>query len=142
MQQSVNQSKENTVKNLRGLDQGRGAVQSGWNHFVAGDVLYIGFDARCDIDLVAVKGDALETREEVLLGDGLDALLGDLAGQLVEFGAGFGNFLGGIDEVHRVLQRALAACVVRHLHHDHAHVLGQHDNLQKQMTPKNTLAMV
>ena len=43
--------------------------------------------------------------------------------------------LCGIDDVHCGLERASAPGEVCHLHHDHAHVLGQHDDVIALVVP-------
>lgn len=68
--------------------------------------MHVGLDLRGDLDLVAVERDALQVRQKILLGGALRALVGDLAGQLVQLGARLGDLLGRIDHVHGSLEGA------------------------------------
>ena len=55
--------------------------------------------------------------------------------QLIQLGAGLGDPLGRVDHIHGGLERPPAPSKVRHLHHDHAHVLGQHNDVVTLVIP-------
>lgn len=84
---------------------------------------------------MAVEGDPLQVGEQILFGAGLRALFGNLTGQLVQFLTGLGDFLRRIDHVHGGLQGATTTCKVRHLHHDHAHVFRQENDIVAGVIP-------
>ena len=149
---------------LGGLDEGGGRVKAG-DYQLPRHVLDISFDLGGDVQLVAVEGDPLKVGDQVLLGCGLWTLLSNDSelwktyyfqsctfdtdhfkvpspGEFVELGSILRNPLGGIDDIHGGFERASASCEVRHLHHDHAHVLGQHDDVVTLVVPLTHLGVL
>ena len=61
---------------LGSLDQRRGRVEAGDDQ-LPGHVLDVGLHLAGDIQLVAVEGDTLQIRDQILLGAGLRALVSD-----------------------------------------------------------------
>ncbi|MFN9940243.1 MAG: hypothetical protein ACK56I_12295, partial [bacterium] len=116
------------------LDERGGGVQAG-DDKLAGDVLHVRLHLASDVELVAVEGDPLQVGDEILLGGGLGALVGDHARQLVELCARFGDLLGRVDNIHGCLERAAAPREICHLHHDETHVLGQNDDVVAVVVP-------
>ena len=111
-------------------------------HFKLTQILSVDPDLAGDVKLVAVESDPLQVGQQVLLGRGLWALVSNQPGKLVQLRARFGDTLGRRDDVHRSLQPALAPGEVRHLHHDHAHVLRQHDHVVAIIVPLAHLEIV
>ena len=111
-------------------------------HFKLTQILGVDPDLAGDVKLVAVESDSLQVGQQVLLGRRLRALVSYQPGQLVQLRARLGDALGGRDDVHRGLQPALAPGEVRHLHHDHAHVLCQHDHVVAIIVPLAHLEIV
>ena len=56
-------------------------------------------------------------------------------GEFVKLGSVLRDSLGGIDDIHRGLERTSSPGKVGHLHHYHAHVLGQHDDVVTLVVP-------
>ena len=111
-------------------------------HFKLTQFLSVDPNLAGDVKLVAVKSDSLQVGQQVLLGRGLWALVSNQPGKLVQLRARLRDALGGRDDVHRGLQPALAPGEVRHLHHDHAHVLRQHDHVVAIVVPLAHLEIV
>ena len=106
------------------------------------EILGVDPDLAGDVKLVAVESDPLQVGQQVLLGRGLWALVSNQPGKLVQLRARLRDAFGGRDDVHRGLQPALAPGEVRHLHHDHAHVLRQHDHVVAIIVPLAHLEIV
>ena len=111
-------------------------------HFKLTQTLSVDPNLAGDVKLVAVESDSLQVGQQVLLGRRLRALVSYQPGQLVQLRACLGDALGCGDDVHRSLQPALAPSKVRHLHHDHAHVLRQHDHVVAIIVPLAYLEIV
>ena len=84
---------------------------------------------------MAVESDPLQVGDQVLLGAGLRTLISNSPRQLVQLRSRLADLLGGVDDVHRGLELAAAPSEVGHLHHDQAHVFGQHDDVVSFVIP-------
>lgn len=102
---------------------------------VARDVLHISLDLRRYVQLVTVQGDPLEIRDQIFFRVRFRALVRNRASQFVQPRSVFTDFLRGINYVHRCFEWTFATREIRHLHHDHAHLLGDHDDIVALIVP-------
>ena len=125
---------------LRRLNERSGAVEAGDNELTT-DVLHISLDLARDVHLMAVESNSLQISEQILLCRALGALVGNLPCEFVELRAVLGDLFSGVDDVHGGLEGTTTTGKVRHLHHDHAHVLGEDDNVVAGVVPLGDLAV-
>ena len=93
----------------------------------------------CDAQLMTVEDDPLKISQQVALCARLRAPVRDPSSQLVQFRPCLADLLRRVDHVVRRLDPPAALDEVRHVGHDGAHVLGEHDDVIVAVLPLGNL---
>ena len=84
---------------------------------------------------MTVEDDPLKISQQVALCARLRTPVCDPSSQLVQFRPGLADLLSRVDHVVRRLDPAATLDEVRHVSHDGAHVLGEHDDVVVAVLP-------